>query len=102
MVTKAGVPAIRRGTPRATRFSVSSPSKSIPPPRRNSTGNLLTVSTEMSKLNPDRTVVASAASAACAAGQHIAERLAAMQYDQAITLRMLQRITDDAENIATR
>jgi len=61
---------------------------------------LLTVSTEMSKLNPDRTVVATAASAAAPLAQQIAERLATMQYDQAITLRMLQRITDDAENIA--
>lgn len=61
---------------------------------------LLTVSTEMSKLNPDRTVVASAALAAVPLAQRIAERLATMQYDQAITLRMLQRITDDAENIA--
>ena len=61
---------------------------------------LLTVSTEMSKLNPDRTVVANAAQAAAPLAQQIADRLATMQYDQAITLRMLQRITDDAENIA--
>jgi len=61
---------------------------------------LLTVSNEMSKLNPDRGVVAGAASAAAPLAQQIAERLAGMQYDQAITLRMLQRITDDAENIA--
>jgi hypothetical protein len=62
--------------------------------------DMLTVSTEMSKLNPDRTVVANAALAAAPLAQQIAERLATMQYDQAITLRMLQRITDDAENIA--
>ena len=61
---------------------------------------LLTVSTEMSKLNPDRTVVANAASAAAPLAMHIAERLATMQYDQAITLRMLQRIADDAEYIS--
>jgi hypothetical protein len=61
---------------------------------------LLTVSTEMSKLNPGRSVVANAAQAAAPLAQRIAERLATMQYDQAITLRMLQRITDDAENIA--
>ncbi|HYA63569.1 MAG TPA: multiheme c-type cytochrome [Candidatus Sulfotelmatobacter sp.] len=61
---------------------------------------LLTVSTEMSKLNPDRTIVANAAVAAAPLAQRIAERLATMPYDQAITLRMLQRITDDAENIA--
>jgi len=61
---------------------------------------LLTVSTEMSKLNPDRNVVANAATAAAPLAEQIAERLAGMQYDQAITLRMMQRITDDAENIA--
>ena len=61
---------------------------------------LLTVSSEMSKLNPDRTVVAEAVSAAAPLAQQIAERLAVMPYDQAITLRMLQRIADDAENIA--
>ena len=61
---------------------------------------LLTVSTEMGKLNPDRAVVANAASAASPLAMHIAERLAAMQYDQAITVRMLQRISDDAENVS--
>ena len=61
---------------------------------------VLAVSNEMSKLNPDRTVVATAASAAAPLAQQIAERLASMQYDQAIALRMMQRITDDAENIA--
>ena len=60
---------------------------------------MLAVSNEMSKLNPDRTVVATAALAAAPLAQQIAERLAGMQYDQAITLRMMQRITDDAENI---
>jgi hypothetical protein len=62
--------------------------------------HMLTVSNEMSKLNPDRAMVANAASVAAPLAQQIAERLAAMQYDQAITLRMMQRITDDAENIA--
>ena len=61
---------------------------------------LLTVSSEMSKLNPDRTVVAAAASAAAPLAQQIAEHLAVMPYEQAITLRLLQRIADDAENIA--
>ena len=61
---------------------------------------LLTVSTEMSKLNPDRIVVATAANAAAPLAMRIAERLAAMQYDQAITLRVLQRITEDAEFIS--
>jgi len=61
---------------------------------------LLTVSTEMSKLNPERRIVADAAAAAAPLAQHIAERLSTMPYDQAITLRMLQGITDDADNIA--
>src|SRR5216684_1574418 len=61
---------------------------------------LSTVSAEMSKLNSDRNTVASAASAAVPVAQRLAERLATMQYDQATTLRMLQRISDDAENIA--
>jgi hypothetical protein len=62
--------------------------------------HLSAVSGEMSKLNPDRNTVASAASAAAPVAQRLAERLAKMQYDQATTLRMLQRISDDAENIA--
>jgi hypothetical protein len=61
---------------------------------------LSAVSGEMSRLSPDRNTVASAASAAGPVAQRIAERLATMQYDQATTLRMLQRISDDAENIA--
>jgi Cytochrome c554 and c-prime len=62
--------------------------------------HLLTVSTEMNKLNPDRTVVANAALATAPVAQQMANRLATMQYDQAVTLRMLQSITDNAENIA--
>jgi hypothetical protein len=61
---------------------------------------VLEVSNEMSKLNPDRTVVAASAAAAAPLAQRIAERLATVQYDQAIALRMLQRICDDAEDIA--
>src|SRR5437763_10878813 len=45
---------------------------------------VLLVSDEMSKLNPDRNTVAAAASAAAPLAQRIAERLATMQYDQAI------------------
>ena len=61
---------------------------------------LLAVSEEMSKLNPDRSAVASAATAAAPVAQRMAERLAAMPYDQALTLRMLQGITEDAESIS--
>jgi len=61
---------------------------------------LVVLSDEMSKLNPNRDAVASAAAAAAPLVQRIAERLATMQYDRAIALRMLQRISEDAENIA--
>jgi hypothetical protein len=61
---------------------------------------LLVVSDEMSKLNPDRNTVISAAATATPLALRIAERLDTMQYDQALALRMLQRISDDAENIA--
>ena len=61
---------------------------------------VLEVSDEMSKLNPDRNVVASSATAAAPLAQRFAERLAAMPYDQALVLRMLQRISDDAETIS--
>ncbi len=61
---------------------------------------LAEVSDEMSKLNPDRNVVAASASAAAPLAQRIAERLATMPYDQTIVLRMLQRIPDDAEDIS--
>jgi Cytochrome c554 and c-prime len=58
------------------------------------------VYTEMSKLNPDRSAVANAASAATPVAQHMAERLAAMPYDQSMTLQTLIRITENAETIA--
>ncbi len=61
---------------------------------------LTAVSDEMSKLNPDRNAVVTAANAAAPLAQRLAERLSAMQYDQAIALRMMQQITDDAESIA--
>ena len=61
---------------------------------------LLEVSDEMSKLNPDRNIIAASASAAAPIAQRFAERLAAMQYDRAIVLRMLQRIPEEAENIS--
>jgi hypothetical protein len=61
---------------------------------------ILEVSDEMSKLNPDRNAVATSASATAPLAQHFAERLAAMQYDQALVLHMLQRISDDAETIS--
>jgi hypothetical protein len=61
---------------------------------------LLEVSDEMSKLNPDRNAVATSASATAPLAQRFAERLAAMPYDQAFVLRLLQRVSDDAETIS--
>lgn len=58
------------------------------------------VSQEMSKLNPDRTVVYTAALTAAPIAQQLGERLSAMPYDDATTLGMLERITGDAEQIA--
>ena len=62
--------------------------------------NLSAVSAEMSKLNPDREAVAAAASAAAPVAQRFAERLAAMPYNAALALKLLQRITENADAIA--
>src|SRR5215475_11091631 len=61
---------------------------------------LAAVSQEMSKLNPNRGAASSAASSAAPIAQRFAERLAAMKYDQAVTLRALQSITENAEAIS--
>ena len=58
------------------------------------------VNAEMSKLNPDRNEVAASATAAIAPAERLAQRLAHLQYDSAMSLRMLQRITDSADEIA--
>jgi Cytochrome c554 and c-prime len=58
------------------------------------------VSQEMSKLNPGRKTVVMAAEAAAPLAEQIADRLAAMPYDQALALGMMQKITDDAETIS--
>ena len=58
------------------------------------------VSAEMAKLNPDRNAVVSSATAAAPIAQRFAERLAAMQYDQAFALRTLQQISGDADTIS--
>jgi hypothetical protein len=62
--------------------------------------HLATLASTMSTLNPDRAAVASEASVAAPIAQRMAERLAAMPYDQELALRMLQQITSDAENIS--
>jgi Cytochrome c554 and c-prime len=61
---------------------------------------LAAVGGEMSKLNPDRTVVATAATQAAPVAQRFAERLASQSYDQSMTLRMLQRIAEDGDSIS--
>jgi hypothetical protein len=58
------------------------------------------VATEMSKLNPDRKLVASAAASAAPLAQRFADRLAVAPYDPAVALRVMQAITEDAENVA--
>ncbi len=58
------------------------------------------VSTEMSKLNPDRNTAASEASAASPVAQRFAERLATTTYDRGMVLRMMQSICDNAEQIS--
>jgi hypothetical protein len=61
---------------------------------------LTAVFDEMSKLNPDRNTVVSAAGAAAPVAQRFAERLATMSYEPAIALHAMQGITQDAETIA--
>jgi hypothetical protein len=61
---------------------------------------LAVVSSEMSKLNPDRNAIVSAAAAAGPLAMRVAERLNTTQYDRAVALQLLQHISDDAENIA--
>jgi hypothetical protein len=63
-------------------------------------GHLLAVWGEMSKLNPDRARVASEASAAAPLALRLAEKLSAATYDQATALKVMQRITEDAEAIS--
>jgi hypothetical protein len=58
------------------------------------------VAAEMSKLNPDQNTAASAATAAAPIAQRFAERLAAMPYERAMVVRMMQSICDDAEEIS--
>ncbi|HWZ99462.1 MAG TPA: multiheme c-type cytochrome [Candidatus Dormibacteraeota bacterium] len=58
------------------------------------------VSQEMSKLNPDRNAAVAAAGSAAPVAQRLADRLATMQYDSALALRTMLRITEDAEAIS--
>ncbi|HKV25207.1 MAG TPA: multiheme c-type cytochrome [Candidatus Acidoferrum sp.] len=58
------------------------------------------VSSEMSKLNPDRSAVINSASAAAPIAQRFAVRLTSMNYDRALALRMLHQISDAADAIS--
>jgi len=90
MATLGGVPAIRHG--KLALCGVPSAREQIDAANAQELDRqLLVVSNEMSKLNPDRNAVASAASAAAPLAQRIAERLATMPYDQPVALRILQR-----------
>jgi hypothetical protein len=62
--------------------------------------HLATLASTMSTPNPDRATVASEASVAAPIAQRMAERLAAIPYDQELAFRMLRQITSDAENIS--
>ena len=58
------------------------------------------VSSEMSKLNPDRMVAANAAIGAGAAARKFADRLATMPYDRGLTLTAMLALSENAETIA--
>jgi hypothetical protein len=58
------------------------------------------IAAQMGSLAPDRALVASIATSAAPVAQRLAERLAAMAYDQSLALRILQQITNDSENIS--
>ena len=61
---------------------------------------LAVVADEMSKLNPDRNAVVTAANSAAPWAQQFAERLQAMTYEPNVALRAMQGISQDAENIS--
>jgi len=62
--------------------------------------SLSTVSSELSKLNPDKNAVLAAASAATPLAQRLADRLAAMQYTSSLALSTMRKITENAEEIS--
>jgi len=61
---------------------------------------LAAVTDEMSKLNPDRSAVIAATNSVAPVAQQFAERLSTMSYEPIVTLRAMQGITQDAENIS--
>jgi hypothetical protein len=54
----------------------------------------------LSQLNPDRDAVASASAAAATLSNQLAARIETQPYDAAMTLRLLQRISDNADEIS--
>jgi len=56
----------------------------------------------MSQLNPDRDAVSSAATNSAHAADALAAKLRASSYDPALTLRLLQKISGDADEISAQ
>jgi hypothetical protein len=54
----------------------------------------------LSQLNPDREAVASASASAAVLSNQLAARIESQAYDAAMTLRLLQRISGDADEIS--
>jgi hypothetical protein len=54
----------------------------------------------LSQLEPDRDVVAAAAATAASLSNQLVARIAAQPYDSAMTLHLLQRISNDADEIS--
>ena len=54
----------------------------------------------LSQLNPDRDAVAAASASAATLSNQLAARIETQPYDAAMTLRLLQRISDDADEIS--
>ena len=52
------------------------------------------IAKSLSQLNPDRDAVASAAASAASLSNQLAARIAAQPYDAAMTLRLLQHISE--------
>jgi hypothetical protein len=60
------------------------------------------LSKSLSQLNPDRDAVAAASAAAATLANQLATRIEAQPYDAAMTLRLLQHISDDADEISNQ
>jgi hypothetical protein len=54
----------------------------------------------LSQLNPDRSAVGTASASAASLSNQLVARIQAQPYDAAMTLRLLQRISNDADEIA--